>query len=43
MLKQKYVLGNKVFLNIEPNNTAIDIDTIHDVNMAKSYLNILNN
>lgn len=43
MLKHRYLLGENVFLNIEKSHAAIDIDTFHDVDMAKSYLNILNN
>ena len=40
MLKNKYILGKKVFLDIREHYCKIDIDTLHDLKIAKAYYNI---
>ena len=37
MLKHKYLLGEDVFLDIRDEKCSIDIDTLHDLNLAKAY------
>ena len=39
MLKHQYVLGQKVFLDVRNHSCKIDIDTLHDLKIAKSYHN----
>ena len=39
MLMNKYVLGQKVFLDIRDSSCKIDIDTLHDLKIAKAYYN----
>lgn len=40
MLDHQYILGKKVFLDIRENCCKIDIDTLHDLKIARSYYNL---
>ena len=40
MLEQKYILGKRVFLDIRENSCKIDIDTLHDLKIARAYSNL---
>lgn len=37
MLEQKYILGKRVFLDIRDHPCKIDIDTLHDLKIARAY------
>jgi CMP-N-acetylneuraminic acid synthetase len=37
MMAKKYFLGDKVFLDTVPDKCSIDIDTYHDLKLAKAY------
>jgi len=39
MLEHQYVLGPKVFLDVRDHSCKIDIDTLHDLKIAKAYHN----
>ena len=39
MLEHQYVLGPKVFLDVRDHSCKIDIDTLHDLKIAKAYYN----
>ena len=40
MLEHQYILGKRVFLDIRENSCKIDIDTLHDLKIARSYCNL---
>jgi CMP-N-acetylneuraminic acid synthetase len=40
MLEHRYILGQKVFLDVRDHFCKIDIDTLHDLKIAKAYQNI---
>ena len=40
MMENRYVLGNKVFLDVRDHFCKIDIDTLHDLKIAKAYHDI---
>ena len=40
MLDSRYILGKKVFLDVRENSCKIDIDTLHDLKIARSYYNL---
>ena len=39
MLEHQYVLGPKVFLDVRDHSCKIDIDTLHDLKIARAYHN----
>jgi len=40
MLDSRYILGKKVFLDVRENSCKIDIDTLHDLKIARAYYNL---
>ena len=40
MLDSRYILEKKVFLDIRKNSCKNDIDTLHDLKIARSYYNL---
>lgn len=37
MLEWKYILGQRVFLDVRADSCGVDIDTLHDLNVARAY------